>query len=285
VAEKAKRLTPKGDTLRQLFLKSGNLCAFPGCGSLMMNAAGDFIGQLCHIEAAERGGERFNPNMSNEDRRQAANLMMMCYEHHQVTNDVVRFPVAKLREMKAAHERRFSHPDRAILETLKDWTEDDKPTQVLNLRRLDRVLEWNLPAEELQEAVDELNEYVASLRNVPIELRRFLGAVAKRTAKMANTRVVGRPIGAHATSILISDLRGALRLAERTIGDKANQLDRYGLGDVDEMDTVLGPKPSVRIFDLKSGWPLWSDLIRFCELASESLEAFTDDLNFGRLDD
>ena len=31
---KAKRLTPKPDTLRQIFLKSGNLCAFPKCACL-----------------------------------------------------------------------------------------------------------------------------------------------------------------------------------------------------------------------------------------------------------
>ena len=51
----AKRLAPTADTLRELFLKSGNLCAFPACGKLMMNAEGVFIGQVCHIEAAEEG--------------------------------------------------------------------------------------------------------------------------------------------------------------------------------------------------------------------------------------
>ncbi|WP_104494271.1 hypothetical protein [Paracoccus denitrificans] len=36
--------------------------------------------------------------------------------------------------------------------------------------------------------------------------------------------------------------------------------------------------------NLKSGWPLWSDIIAFCEATAEPLEAFTDDLDFGRLD-
>lgn len=44
VTEKAKRLTPKGETVREVFLKSGNLCAFPGCRALMMDADGTFIG-------------------------------------------------------------------------------------------------------------------------------------------------------------------------------------------------------------------------------------------------
>jgi hypothetical protein len=48
----------------------------------MLNIEGTFIGQICHIEAAEEGGERFNLNTTNEQRRSAVNLMLMCYEHH-----------------------------------------------------------------------------------------------------------------------------------------------------------------------------------------------------------
>ncbi len=119
-----KRLVPTHQTYRELFLKSGNLCAFPGCGALMIDEEGNFIGQLCHIEAAEPGGERFNPAMTNEERRSVSNLMLMCYPHHCVTNDVERYSVAHLREMKSAHERRFSRPDRAIREKLEKlkWT-------------------------------------------------------------------------------------------------------------------------------------------------------------------
>jgi hypothetical protein len=60
MSKKKARLAPLSVTLRELFLKSGNLCAYPGCGKLMMNADGVFIGMVCHIEGAEEGGERFN---------------------------------------------------------------------------------------------------------------------------------------------------------------------------------------------------------------------------------
>jgi hypothetical protein len=138
--EKPKRLRPKLETLRELFLKSGNLCAFPTCPRLMMNEKGQFIGQLCHVEAAEPGGERFNPGMTNEERRAASNLMLMCYEHHVVTNDVKKFTVAKLRRMKRDHERRFAAPDRAIMQELKDWTLASEPTRVENLSRYEEAL-------------------------------------------------------------------------------------------------------------------------------------------------
>jgi hypothetical protein len=116
---KAKRLKPTPETLREIFLKSGNLCAFPGCMSLMMNREGVFIGQVCHIEAAEEGGERFNTGMTEEDRRAFGNLMLMCYEHHAVTNDVVAYPVPTLQSMKADHEARFTNAERSI-ETIEE---------------------------------------------------------------------------------------------------------------------------------------------------------------------
>jgi hypothetical protein len=66
-----------------------------------MDIEGDFIGQLCHIEAAEEGGERFNPSMTNDERRAVANLMLMCYPHHVKTNDVNTYTVDVLRKMKS----------------------------------------------------------------------------------------------------------------------------------------------------------------------------------------
>ncbi|WP_327751889.1 hypothetical protein VVT58_01375 [Sphingobium sp. SJ10-10] len=282
ITEKTKRLTPKADTLREVFLKSGNLCAFPGCGALMMDAEGTFIGQVCHIEAAEEDGERFNANMTNEGRRQAENLILMCYPHHQKTNDVAVYTVEKLRKMKEDHEKRFSHPDRAILEKLTDWTEAEEPSHATNLIRLDSALGWGNSLVELVDAAVELEVYVERLRNVPVDLRRFAGAVVKRAIKMENTGAVRTDVDG--VRILISDLKGAFRLGERVIGDRANQLDAYGIADVDTIDTDFGPKAAVRIRNLKSGLPLWMDLVRFCEIESEPLEAFTEDLDFGRLD-
>lgn len=115
--EKAKRLNPLPETLRELFLKSGNCCAFPDCQRLMMNSDGIFIGQVCHIEGAEEGGERFNPDRTNEERRHFSNLMLMCYEHHTITNDVLKYPVDVLRKMKADHEAKFTDVAKAMNET------------------------------------------------------------------------------------------------------------------------------------------------------------------------
>jgi hypothetical protein len=73
-------------------------------------------------------------------------------------------------------------------------------------------------------------------------------------------------------------------LSEKTIVERANELDGYGLGDIDHIDTDLGWKPAVRIRNMRSGWPLWLDIVTFCERAAEPLEAFTEELDFARLD-
>ena len=82
----------------------------------MINRDGVMIGKICHIEAAEPGGKRFNAKMSNEQRRGFENLILLCGDHHTVIDShEVKYPVTKLRQMKANHEAKFS----AIANTLK----------------------------------------------------------------------------------------------------------------------------------------------------------------------
>lgn len=91
------------DTMRDLALASRNLCAFPGCSSPLY-ANEKLIGQLCHIEAAEKGGERYNPNQTDDERRAFGNLMFFCYPHHQETDDEDKYTVPVLKKMKQEHE-------------------------------------------------------------------------------------------------------------------------------------------------------------------------------------
>jgi hypothetical protein len=112
------RLGPKFDVLRALFSRSGNRCAFPGCTAPLVNERNKFIAQVCHIEAAEPGGERYDPNQSDEDRRGYANLLILCYPHHVETDEVSRYSVQGLREMKALHEQQFEHSVFKIDESL-----------------------------------------------------------------------------------------------------------------------------------------------------------------------
>lgn len=102
--EVPKRLPPRAPVRHRLFALSGNMCAFPGCTSRLVAESGEVVGQICHIEAAERGGERFNPLSNNEARRDFDNLILLCYQCHIKTNDVVKFPTERMRQIKRQHE-------------------------------------------------------------------------------------------------------------------------------------------------------------------------------------
>lgn len=99
------RLAPKIDTIRALFAKSGNQCAFPGCTQPLINHKNQFIAQICHIEAAMVGGERYNSSSNDEYRRSYKNLLIFCYPHHVETNDVEEYTVERLKKIKNEHEQ------------------------------------------------------------------------------------------------------------------------------------------------------------------------------------
>jgi hypothetical protein len=108
MTETPRRLTPKQEVVRRLYLLSGNQCAFPDCTHPIILHDGTYVGELCHIRAAEHGGERFDSSQTNEDRRSYDNLMFLCHDHHVITNDVSKYSAEQMAEIKANHESRFA---------------------------------------------------------------------------------------------------------------------------------------------------------------------------------
>ncbi|WP_157834638.1 hypothetical protein [Oceanospirillum beijerinckii] len=137
--EEPKRLPPKTDTLRRLYTVSGNQCSFPGCIKPMFNNEGNFVGQICHISAAMPKGERFDPNMTNEQRRSFDNLMLMCYEHHIETNKEEVYSIEKLKAFKDDHEKRFTNIENMVSlmqESIVDVTSNVKANRIENLQKI-----------------------------------------------------------------------------------------------------------------------------------------------------
>jgi hypothetical protein len=91
-------------TLKRLFGLSGNQCSFPGCTKTLVNIKNASDSCICHIEAANNGGERYNPNMSDMERADYQNLILLCPQHHTETNDVQKYTVEVLKKMKREHE-------------------------------------------------------------------------------------------------------------------------------------------------------------------------------------
>lgn len=114
------RVQIKTSTIKRLFAFSGNQCAFPNCNELLVDTDGDLVSEICHIEAAEEGGQRYNKLQNDEERRDFDNLLLLCLRHHKKTNDVLKYPVPVLKQMKADHEQKFAGPPYVVPHDIED---------------------------------------------------------------------------------------------------------------------------------------------------------------------
>lgn len=105
--QEPKRLNLSDVTIKRLFALSGNQCAFPGCTSKLVDDDSFIYGEICHIEAAMPGGERFNEKQTNEERSRFDNLILLCRNHHITTNNVNKYTPEILKKMKKDHESKF----------------------------------------------------------------------------------------------------------------------------------------------------------------------------------
>ena len=109
------RKEPTPLTIKRLYALSGNQCAFPDCLVKFVSSENETnFSNVCHIEAAETGGNRYNPNSTDEERRSFENLILLCPNHHTETNNVEKYTVEVLRKMKKAHETKMLHPEKLL---------------------------------------------------------------------------------------------------------------------------------------------------------------------------
>lgn len=102
-------------TLRFLYGKSGNKCAFPGCNEPIFELNGMLTGECCHIEAFSPGGARYNASTSAKEKNIENNLILLCARHHKIIDaDPEKFTVECLKEMKKQHESQFSKETREL---------------------------------------------------------------------------------------------------------------------------------------------------------------------------
>jgi len=271
--ESAKRLAPTKETLRELFLKSGNLCAFPGCNALIMDKEGRFIAELCHIEAAEKGGERFNEKMTNEERRAFGNLVILCHEHHVVTNDVGSWQVARMQEMKANHESKvFDFIDNVQLRIV-DYTTLAQAKPSLTHARLAKLQNWSLGPSEIAENVIELNVLLNRLRDLPVPARELLVVIISKANRSGLDR----------NHVSWHEIQLACNLENEALSQICQILDKYCfICDAGEDDYGHA---QISLRDLGSGWQIWDDFRAFTDAGFATLHELIVDLNFSLLDE
>ena len=167
--EIVKRLNPSDLTKRHLFLLSRNECAFPGCCQKIVDEEWHYIGKICHIEAANIGGERFNPNQTNEQRRDFSNLVLMCGNHHDVTNDVRRYTVKVMKNIKANHES-LSHANNNYNNQFMELFIDASLGNVVDIPNNYGKLDTSYCE---QDFFDEAEKFILELASLPKSTRSF----------------------------------------------------------------------------------------------------------------
>jgi len=120
------RLPLKPTVIKRLFAVSKNECAYPDCKNTIVDEFGTIIGEICHIEAAEQGGERYNADSDDEYRRSFDNLILMCSNHHKKTNNVREYPTEKLINFKSEHESgNYNFSDKIVEQAINKYMEQN----------------------------------------------------------------------------------------------------------------------------------------------------------------
>jgi hypothetical protein len=95
--------------VKALFALSGNTCAYDGCEVKLADPAWTGVNaDIAHICGERPGSPRFDPTMTDDERDDFDNLILLCPNHHRLIDalEPAIYTVEMLREMKHRHESR-----------------------------------------------------------------------------------------------------------------------------------------------------------------------------------
>ncbi len=162
----------KISTVKRLFALSGNTCSFPGCNEKMVDENGISIGEICHIEAAEKGGPRYNENSDDERRRSFDNLFLLCPSHHKKIDRDLTYTTDSLKKMKLDHQNKFLNrpynvSDEVVARALINYQNEFKQVNIgsgtetqINIQAETFNYHSEFKEEEELSIVDEIFDYV-----------------------------------------------------------------------------------------------------------------------------
>lgn len=277
------RKAPSAKTLRQLYVLSGNLCANPKCTTVLVNANGTLIADVCHIKGERSGSARFDRNLSEEDRRAPANLLLLCSTCHTlVDKEPQRYTVSKLRKWKKDREARFAAVGDTLRQRYLHEIADEAEANDLTMPRTLRSFVKFLEDQNYRHTVDDdtlpgVRAYADRLRHLASPDRDLMRAIIEKILALGGSREGEYGVSAHPDDLktILIDNR---RLSDYRIAKLGKTLERNGLGglDVDEEPTLSIAAPDHDVS--------WSDIKRFTELRGHDLRDVVCDLKFGLLD-
>lgn len=147
MGEKARSYTPT--TIKKLYSRAHNVCSFPGCEEQYFpDDATEQISAVCHIRGANEGSPRYNENMDDDQRRDYENLILLCLNHHKVTDDEEKYTVRDLELMKIDHELEMGARAKSSISSVNDAT---LLAEVINRISSDDFYQEGISDEEVKE--------------------------------------------------------------------------------------------------------------------------------------
>jgi len=239
------------------------------------------VGEICHIEAAEKKGARFNPQMTNEARRSIGNLILLCRNHHVIVDrDQKEYTVSKLKKIKKAHEKPYLEVEDTLkrnFETgITDYTDNTHPSLPTSLSKFQAVMNSPLEPVMVEDAKADILEFSKRLSNLPLKDRDFIKAVVERAHKIrANEKEVISKI-----SLNVQDAERAFGMGSTKMKEHCQSLERHQLGGLFERDH--------NVYDIEisdpSEYVTWHEILLFSQAQEINFEEFVMRAQFQLLD-
>lgn len=276
--EEPKRVAPTPTVTRNLYAASGNRCAFPGCDSPLMRADGVLVGEIAHIEAASKDGPRFNKDMSNEERRAQANLMIMCATCHKVIDtDVAKWTVQKLQALKAEHETIYTGAIDLLRRQVGDITEGVTWTSPVTLGGVYKPGEQ--APEELVADIAVVDQLAARLASMPMGARSVLALIIARGD--ARDRVGDWDVEVTIPLVLLSGLADC---SEDELIEHLQVIEHMGFGALEEPLDGRGWRYQLVKSTGDVGWKVFCEIKRLAAGDPKVVRRAIIDLDFTVLD-
>lgn len=277
------RKAPSAKTLRQLYVLSGNQCANPRCATVLINANGTLVADVCHIKAEKRGGARFDNSLSADARRAPENLILLCSTCHKlVDREPKKYTVSVLTKWKSDREDRFAAIGDTLRQRYVGEIIDEAEAGNLSIPRTLKKYKRFLCKRRFSSTIDEktfenIEAYVDRLRHLARSDRDLMRAIVEKGIALGGRRETESGIDVHPDDLKTINVDNR-RLSDYRIGKLGRTLDRNNLGglDIDEE-----PRLQISVPDEDLGW---STLKAFLESRGKTLRDVICDLSFGLLD-
>ncbi|MGW0670666.1 hypothetical protein [Streptomyces sp. NPDC002746] len=267
------RMEPLGQVARELWILSGNECAFDPCTERLICEDGAFIGEVAHIHGVEPSSPRHESALDRQALRAVDNLMLLCPKHHtriDHVNSRSKYPAPMLRRMKRKHEDRFRAAAAYIEAQFTDHTRAATVHYATTLDALHAAIGVDkLTPDEKHDDVAMVNTIADKLAELTLPARSLLSFLVQADA------VLG-----------IAEVSRRTRRSQSEISSTMEELDRLGYAYLEREPDEDEPRGALKLYahDSFDGWQFWNDLRTFLDEHPEHITRVIVDLEFNLLD-